>query len=140
MPSGPEPHDVKSFETAAGSGLESLLLRSLIKSSRPLLAGEAPGRKLATSTFNLHPSDHYRQRMAGPGRKLASRLLPAAGAPGRKLDTSALKSSKPLPAAAAPETTAGSGSPRLNLDISKFKASRPLPAAGAGQNLNISTL
>ena len=52
---------------------DSVLLRPIITSSRPLPAAGAPSRKLATSTF-IYLQTHYRQRMAGRGRK-ALRLI-----------------------------------------------------------------
>ena len=56
----------------ADSVLLRRLITSSITSSRPLPAAGAPIRKLATSTF-VYLQAHYRQRMAGRGRK-ASRL------------------------------------------------------------------
>ena len=64
MPTGPEqPETPRRLKLRDRCRLrvaqaESLLLRHLIKSSRPLPAGGAPARKLAASTFNLYPPDH----------------------------------------------------------------------------------
>ena len=69
------------------------------KVSRALPAAGGSGRKLATSTVQINPPDHFRQRVAQAESLQSSRQLLAAGAPGRKFATSTITTSRPLPAA-----------------------------------------